>query len=506
MKITENLLIFLLLVSVSGCTMSASRQFFKEPERSPEAAYFFDSLDRIVKQQKATNKGVTRIEGFPYLAADRFLASMKDRIDSDEAFTSWLDRMAELSLESRFKEIRNIPLAAIKRFHDETNLIENSSREALWESTQAYAAVMMRSDKTRNGFREALKEAVRVDDDYSMTLRVFGIYPVAALPLAYVSEGFFDKLRGWQKTPVEEHQILGELVTYQSRGKVGVNREETSRKFRTAKRDGLGLPVLDKDQKSSLAQRFAPVIVQDSVDVYDTIGEVFWNDKGILEINQEQPVVYYFFSNSFLRGKPIWQINYVFWYPGRLGNNTPWFERGFIDGVTVRVSLDLNGEPFMIDLMNNCGCSHQFFPRKKLIAGIKERSMMFDALVPAWMPETFPEKPVKIRINSGWHQVLHIGEEPTTDLIKQYELRPYAELESLPYKGETYKSMFNTEGLVPGSDRVEPYFMFSSGIRDIGAMRQRGHHPTALIGRAHFDDPNLFDLNFRWEEESKTEP
>jgi len=39
--------------------------------------------------------------------------------------------------------------------------------------------------------------------------------------------------------------------------------------------------------------------------------------------------------------------------------------------------------------------------------------------------------------------------------------------------------------------------MFSMGVPDIGAMRQRGHHAIALIGRAHFDDPNLFNIYFK---------
>ena len=35
------------------------------------------------------------------------------------------------------------------------------------------------------------------------------------------------------------------------------------------------------------------------------------------------------------------------------------------------------------------------------------------------------------------------------------------------------------------------------GIVDIGSMRQRGHHAIKLVGREHFDDPDLFDeLNF----------
>jgi hypothetical protein len=34
------------------------------------------------------------------------------------------------------------------------------------------------------------------------------------------------------------------------------------------------------------------------------------------------------------------------------------------------------------------------------------------------------------------------------------------------------------------------------GIPSIGSMRQRGHHAILLSGRAHFDDPDLFNVNF----------
>jgi len=37
------------------------------------------------------------------------------------------------------------------------------------------------------------------------------------------------------------------------------------------------------------------------------------------------------------------------------------------------------------------------------------------------------------------------------------------------------------------------------GIVDIGSMRQRGHHAIKLVGREHFDDPDLFDRNFEIE-------
>jgi hypothetical protein len=34
------------------------------------------------------------------------------------------------------------------------------------------------------------------------------------------------------------------------------------------------------------------------------------------------------------------------------------------------------------------------------------------------------------------------------------------------------------------------------GIPAPGAMRSRGHHATAFIGRRHFDDPDLIERYF----------
>jgi hypothetical protein len=59
------------------------------------------------------------------------------------------------------------------------------------------------------------------------------------------------------------------------------------------------------------------------------------------------------------------------WYSARNGPLSPRIERGPLDGVTVRVSLDDDGRPFMVDIMNNCGCYHIFVPdRQKVVRSI----------------------------------------------------------------------------------------------------------------------------------------
>jgi hypothetical protein len=87
---------------------------------------------------------------------------------------------------------------------------------------------------------------------------------------------------------------------------------------------------------------------------------------------------------------------------------------------------------------------------------------------------------------------------PTKDVPEPvlYELVSYDVLEALPRQDGRTESIFDAAGIVKGTERIERFILFSMGIPDIGSMRQRGHHAIELIGRVHFDDPDLFDESF----------
>lgn len=481
-----------------GCTPSAVTRFTSDRSRSDDALRFFQELDDAVESSGATNRRATRIPGFPYLAADRYLASLKDDPHSPAVFDHWVERMFLLSRATRGQEIRNLPLESVKELQENFGIRGNSLREAVMRFSRVQAEALLASDRRISGFQQAVTQAVQVPDDYSTTLRVVGIYPVVALPVAWVSDGFFDRLRSWHQMPPDELPQFGKRVAYRPESSDETAMLETQALFSPANEDPFGLPRLSDHAKRSLAYDLAPVIIQDEAADYDRIGRVEWQGDETLRIDADRPTAYFYYTSAYLQGTPVWQINYVFWYPGRLGPNTPWYERGLIDGITLRVTLDRTGKPFIVDLMNTCGCSHQFYPFRERVSAIRERSMMFDALVPAWLPREYPARSLQIRVNTGWHQVQAIGTRLSAEEERGYQLQPYSALESLPHPIEGFRSMFNGDGIVIGSDRVEPYFFFPMGIRNVGAMRQRGHHPIALIGRSHFDDPYLFDRHFEW--------
>jgi hypothetical protein len=146
--------------------------------------------------------------------------------------------------------------------------------------------------------------------------------------------------------------------------------------------------------------------------------------------------------------------------------------------------------------MNNCGCYHFYAPPKERVDKIVSNSNGLYPFVPVWLPPEYPDKPLALRVNSGWHQVEHLFTSEAPADAATYRLIPYDRLEALPRADGSFESVFTAAGIMKNSTRIEPYIFFSVGIHDIGYMRQRSHHAVKMIGRAHFTDLDIFDGNF----------
>jgi hypothetical protein len=214
------------------------------------------------------------------------------------------------------------------------------------------------------------------------------------------------------------------------------------------------------------------------------------------DVDQTRPTVYYYFSNALLKGKPILQINYVIWYSARARKRAPWVEWGHLDGLTLRISLNELGKPFMVDIVNDCGCYHLFAPDEEKVAKIISRPFRFAPFVPQWLPDLAAGERLGVRLNSGWHQVQRLIAVKDFPESIPYELMPYDNLEVLPHEDGRTESIFNSRGIAKCCKRSERFILFSTGIRKIGSMRQWGHHAIELIGRVQFDYPDLFDESF----------
>ena len=485
----------ILALLFQGCATFEMRQFAAVSQRPGEYNQFFTYLDKAADKAGVGEASTFPVPGFPYLRTDRFLMGMRNRIENEAQMQVWVQWMLQHNLDAREKEIKNLPDSVLTGLA--AQLGEPPDRNTLIEKLRSYSQKSLSHDQRKSDFYDALKTAQQIPDEYSIILRAFGLYPLWALPVAYITDEVYDEFRQWHKTPAAELEIQGNLKAYAPSQNVKLSGQDISRMFESSKRYALGLTAPSSEETHMLVRAYAPIIYQDVVADYDDIGEVFWNDRQV-SINPRKPVVYYYISYAFFKGKPVMQLNYVFWYLGRDGPNPPWIERGSLDGITVRITFDPEGKPFMVDVQNNCGCYYFSVPHKERVKRIIPQPLAVDPFVPAWLPQSFPEKRLTLRINSGWHQVQNVdtGEIPLNALA--YELIPYASLEALQHADGRTESIFDSAGIAKDSTRIEPLIFFPSGIRKIGSMRQRGHHAIKLVGRAHFDDPELFDKSFEF--------
>jgi len=480
----EAIFLALLILSMAGCGTVSSTRVPWEAERPGGCRAFFERLDAIVLEKGARDAADAPIPGFPYLRANRFVASLADGLSGPAAKTDWVQWMRELDLTARRKEIANLPDDAVRTLA--------ASRSELAGRAEACSTALYDADRERPDFHDVLGPLVAVPDEYSGALQLLGLYPLVTIPEYKITERVRERFRAWYEMPYEKLPVEGTLRTYRPPQGHGRDAREV---IAASKRNPLGIPRPSVSEARELAVRYAPVIIQDEAAPHDRVGQIAWKANE-MTVDGERPAVYYYLSHARVKNEPVLQINYTFWYPARAGDRAPSIEHGRLDGLTLRMSFDPGGRLFMIDLMNNCGCYHVFIPAKDRVLRSIRRYYESDPFAPQGLPEIAAGQSLAVRILSGWHQVQRLLPLAPPPEGIPYELFPYEMLEGLPGGEGPGASIFDTEGIAKGSERVERFIFFPTGIPSIGSMRQRGHHAITLSGRTHFDEPGLFEHYF----------
>lgn len=494
MRVNKHLifLFIIFILTFHGCATTGQRQPTVIGERPQEYQQFFTELDQVVDEYMVREASDFQVSGFPYLRTNRFLAAMKDRVNGDSR-EIWVEWMRQLDLKARKKEVSNLPEDAVTELTNRLPIVSN--RQELLAEVADYSEQTLAYDLRQTDFYEAVKSAVYITGEYSMTMRTFGLYPLATIPVAYATEKQYNIFRDWHQTPLESLAVDGNITVFTPAIHPVYSEQDISAVFAPSRRNLFGLPNLADTEIKALVLAYAPVIQQDVTGTFDLFGKVKWKN-GHVKIVFQNPTVYYYITYSLFKGEPVIQLNYAFWYSGRWGENSPGIERGPLDGVTLRITFDPDGRPVMADIMNNCGCYYFYVPRKERVEKVLTSSDGLYPFVPTWLPDEFPRHRLSLRINSGWHQIQKVFAEEIPANTITYEMLPYDVLEAVPHAGNGTESVFSPKGIMKDSSRIEPYIFFSMGIPKIGYMRQRGHHAIKLVGRAHFTDPDLFDNNF----------
>jgi len=493
MKRYRSIFLILFFFLFAGCTSFTAQRISQSFERPEDCQSFLSTLDERVDRSGVRDAATTPVPGFPYLRANRFLSFIKNKVNIQEEREQWSLFMQKLDLEAREKEISNLPDDVVSSFLSKRE--KAPTRAELYDRVRTCSDGLFQHDKTRPDFYGTLKPVVEVPDEYSFGMRAVGLYPLVSIPVAILTDRSRKRTRSWFEANLENLPVDGRLRSFAPAQTSSLSQEEILAIMDSSKKNPLGVPLPDENSGKRIIEHFAPVFIQDVAAPYDRLGRLLWRGN-CPEVDQEKPTVYYYFSNALLRDRPILQINYVIWFSERAGEKAPSIERGHLDGLTLRVSLDEEGRVFMVDIVNDCGCYHLFAPEKERVDRIISKPLKFDPFVPQWLPHLLPGQRLGVRLNSGWHQVQRLI--PGEDFPERipYELVPYDVLEVLPREDGRKESIFNAKGIAKCSKRIERFILFSMGIPKIGSMRQRGHHAIELIGRTQFDEPTLFDESF----------
>ncbi len=461
-----------------------------------ECLSYLEALDGAASAHGVIDAEAARVPGYPFLRTDRFLASFPPGTLDPDTFGEWLERLQALDLDGRRIEIANLPgqvrVDLAVRFglgrYEPQPLVDRVARcgtllrQALTDSPDLYADLATR---------------VAVPDAYRDWQRVMGLYPLIQIP-------FSVGVRRWQTeterefaTPLAALPRQGELVRYLPPTAPVPAPSATAARLERWRDNPLRIPDPTPEELHGLLLGHAPILVIDTGSDQDRIGAIELDPTGRSRVATDAPVVYAYASHARWRGGIVLQLNYVIWFPSRPSDGAFDVLSGHLDGITWRLTLAPDGSVLIADTIHNCGCYHLFFPSAALRPVAYGAAVEEQPFVPQRLPGLEPGGRFALRIASRTHYLQRVtGTAGEAEHGQRYEVQRYDALRSLGAGNEGRASLFGPDGIVPGTERGERFLFWPMGVPDPGAMRQRGHHATAFVGRRHFDDPWLLERNF----------
>lgn len=481
----------LLLLLLSACQSG--------PPRAPDTAIarcesLFTAQDRAIAAAGVARSHPHRIEGFPYLRVTRLLASYRDAATDPARRDAWLQALAQADARARDSEL------ALLSGNESARLTSERTSSAT-EAADTCRELLLARDRDSPARQAQLAERAVVADEYSVASRVFGLYPLAALGLRAGVSRWHESVRERWEMPRDVLAGGLSLVHYAPAARSppvadrAAPRAGAPQTAGAIPRDALDLPDPSPAQLETLLDRHAPVWVVATASEADRPG-VPRHTRHKPTVDSAEPTTYRYSSVTRFQGLARLQLNYLVWFSERPAEGPLDPLAGALDGVIWRVTLDEDGSPLAYDSVHACGCYHLLFPVGDLrpradLSDLPEPPLVLPALTPPG-----PGERMHLFLAAGSHYLERAWPAlPAADAMTYRSLDREALYRVDGPVGK--RSLFAPNGLVPGTARGERWFLWPSGVRSPGAMRERGRRATAFLGRRHFDDPFLFDTVFR---------
>jgi hypothetical protein len=492
------LLLFMTMLAAGCATLGDSAPYpfsahLDSQDQAGACARYIAALDRAVDEAGVADRQARRIAGFPYLRVNRFLASFAEQDLSGPALTAWLDRLEALDREARQVEIDNLPAALRQELGDPVG--ETDLRRAV-----AVCGDQLRDlDLATPENIRLLRARAKVPPNYSTAKSILGLYPLPALFVRLGIARYHNSVQETYRTDLARLPVAGPLIRYLPPASESLSATEPEPLVERAATDALGIPELSATERQRLLLDFAPIWEIETSGDFDRPGAPAWTDKRLPTVDSDRPLVYTLISHTRFQGAVLLQLIYVIWFSERPLQGAFDIFGGRLDGLIWRVTLDRHGAPLLYDTIHNCGCYHMFFPGPNLAARQPEACFSEPLLAPQRPPEPAANQRLVIRVARRTHYIdrIYVEDEKTSAPTVTYAFADYDLLRSLPAGAGGRRSLFGTDGIVPGTERSERWLLWPTGVPSPGAMRQWGNHATAFFGRRHFDDPDLLEQLFK---------
>ncbi|MBK8750478.1 MAG: hypothetical protein IPL99_01990 [Candidatus Competibacteraceae bacterium] len=446
----------------------------------------YAALDAVMVEHGVTPSSSARIPDFPYLRVDRFLSSYREQALNPAETAAWLARLNGLDREARRIEWDSLPDSVqtpLNRRHAPTSEVP-----AVLERCATTLRIIDLADAERLAL---IRQRAQVADDYHTVHQVLGLYPLTALPVDFGIYRAQEETRALFAQPLATLPVQGALRRFGLDPALPVPMNPAD-----IARDALNIPEPTPAQIEALFTAHAPLWEIDVATDADRPGTPYWRVDGIPTVNPADPTVYRYVSYARWRGEPLLQLNYLIWFAARPRTGAFDLLGGPLDGVLWRVTLDRSGQALLYDSIHACGCYHQLFPSPALRLQPETAQWAEPPLAPQPAPTLGHGERLILRLSAGSHALQRIYADRPGETIA-LDGRDYTALYTVPVENGAPRSLFGPDGLVAGSERAERWWLWPMGVLSAGAMRERGRHAIAFVGRRHFDDADLLDRLFQ---------
>jgi hypothetical protein len=435
---------------------------------------------KLVDQAGVTNASTPALPFYPLLHSNRFLHSLSHSTKSSIEIRQWTMLLAELAIKTRAAENKNL-----------TAPLSESSLEELAECARSFA-----SESQYEQERIAVLGAMQQSDFPAHYLNGRQTLGALALLRPFLKQRIL-ALHVDERRWFEEEESFVRSNTYEIDAALKISTTSSVADWmRTAYGSNeLALPLFQESQLDSLFTEHAPSLQIEFREDNDRIGAPQWEGDHV-RIDSDNPTAYTLPSMTLFEGRKLLQLNYVFWFSQRKPNALIDLYSGNVDSIIWRVTLDEDGQVLLYDSIHSCGCYHKFFIASdslnvKIQPSSKEPANIFK------LDTAATHDALTLAITANEHYIVGVDSRAPNAGQESilYDVQSYDLLNNLESDGGS-RSLFNDKGLIAGSERLERFTLWPTGILSVGAMRQWGTHATGFIEEQQFDDADLLDKYF----------